>query len=465
MRSVAELRRWLARSDVRLALALSGAISALLLALLGVLFFVSSHEAAEVIEDALEHELAEAASELATPDGPDRFALSPHRSALRIVGGSGGSHALYGEWPSRGRLYGEGTSSVRLALASPHDHWTEELDLPGGGYLQGALPLGEFVEERREQLGQLALSFGIGLIGVLGVAGYATRRSLAPLRSATRALERIDERHLGERIPWRGTGDDVDRHAAALNRVLGRLENSFARMAAFSADVAHELRTPVNRILNLSEVALLGAQPEAATPSLEAIRDAAEEMGRMIDDMLLLARGEEGRLTVRPQPLAVAEVVGDLAELYRPSCEEREVLLSVLEREDAGQLATDPHLLQRAVSNLLDNAVRHAPRGGRIEVELRREGEEAHIAVSDSGPGIPEPERERIFDRFVQLDPARSQGGAGLGLPIARMIARLLGGDLVVRSSALGGACFELILRSLKSAEPGVVRTAAEGAR
>jgi signal transduction histidine kinase len=464
MRSVAELRRWWARSDVHLALALCGAISALLLALLGVLFFVASHEAAEVIENALEHELADAAAELATPDRPDRFARSPHRSALRSVDAAGRSRVLYGSWPRRGRLYGDDTSSVRLALASRRDHWMEELRLPGGGFLQGALPLEEFVEERREQLGQLALTFAIGLVGVLGVAAYATRRSLAPLRSATHALERIDERHLGERIPWRGTGDDVDRHAAALNRVLGRLEASFARMAAFSADVAHELRTPVNRILNLSDVALLDAEAEAAAPSLEAIRAAADEMGRMIDDMLLLARGEEGRLAVRPQRLAVAEVVGDLAELYRPSCEEREVVLSVLEREDAGKLATDPHLLQRAVSNLLDNAVRHAPRGGRIEIELRREGDEAHIAVSDSGPGVPEPERERIFDRFVQLDPARSQGGAGLGLPIARMIARLLGGDLVVRGSALGGACFELILRSLQNPGPGAARAAAEGA-
>ena len=461
MRWVAELRRWRARNDVRLALALCGALSGLLLALLGVLFFVASHEAAEVMEDALEHELAEAASELATPDAPDRFARSSHRTALRIIDAAGGSRVLYGKWPERGRLYGDGTSSVRLALASPRDYWMEVLRLPDGGYLEGALPLGEFVHERREQLGQLALGFGIGLVGVLGVAAYATRRSLAPLRSATHALERIDERHLSQRVPWRGTGDDVDRHAAALNRVLARLEGSFARMTAFSADVAHELRTPVNRILNLSDVALLGAEPEGPGRSLEAIRDAALEMGRMIEDMLLLARGEEGRLAVRPQPLEVADIVGDLAELYRPSCEERAVALSVLERDDPGKLDTDPHLLQRAVSNLLDNAVRHAPRGGRIEVELRREGDRAHIAVSDSGPGVPEPERERIFDRFVQLDPARSQGGAGLGLPIARMIARLLGGDLIVRRSALGGACFELILRSIQRPEPQVARKAA----
>jgi two-component system heavy metal sensor histidine kinase CusS len=226
-------------------------------------------------------------------------------------------------------------------------------------------------------------------------------------------------------------------------------------MAAFSADVAHELRTPVNRMLNQIDVALLQLEPDGAAASLERIREGAEEMRRMIEDMLLLSRGEEGRLAPRPEPLAVADVLGDLTELYRPSCEERDVVLSLRERDEPGRITTDPQLLQRAVSNLLDNALRHTPPGGRIEVELRRQGEMARIAVSDSGGGVPEPERERIFDRFVQLDAARSAGGAGLGLPIARMIARLLGGDLVVRPSPLGGACFELIVRQAPAPASG----------
>ena len=139
-------------------------------------------------------------------------------------------------------------------------------------------------------------------------------------------------------------------------------------------------------------------------------------------------------------------MVGDLVELYRPTCEEREVALALADAGGSAELATDRHLLQRAVSNLIDNAVRHTPRGGRIEVELRHDAGGTRIAVSDSGAGVPDPERERIFDRFVQLDPARSAGGAGLGLPIARMIARLLGGELGVARSAFGGARFELVL-------------------
>jgi two-component system heavy metal sensor histidine kinase CusS len=235
----------------------------------------------------------------------------------------------------------------------------------------------------------------------------------------------------------------------ALNRVLERLEASFARMAAFSADAAHELRTPINRVLNQVDVALLSSDPQALGRSLDGVRATALEMARLVEDMLLLARGEEGRLPVRPERLALGELIDNLAELYQPSCEELRGVLSVLERDDPGALATDPQLLQRAVSNLLDNALRHTPDGGRIELAVARAGDRARIAVSDSGPGVPDPERARIFERFVQVDPSRRGGGAGLGLPIARMIARLLGGDLRLEHSALGGASFELELASL----------------
>jgi signal transduction histidine kinase len=170
-------------------------------------------------------------------------------------------------------------------------------------------------------------------------------------------------------------------------------------------------------------------------------------MARLIEDMLLLARGDEGRLPVHARPLPIGQLIGDLADLYRPSCEEREVALSLVRPGESGEMSTDQQLLGRALANLLDNAVRHTPAGGRIEIQLEREGDRASIAVSDSGGGVPEAQRARIFDRFVQLDPARSAGGAGLGLPIARMIARLLGGDLTVDRSALGGARFELTVR------------------
>jgi two-component system heavy metal sensor histidine kinase CusS len=419
------------------------AIALLMAALLGGLFLVSTHEAAEVLEQTLEHELEQTAAQLAKGIQPS--AANP-QIAIRAVDADGRSRVLFGKWPADVHVLAEGVSSLSLALASPRDYLLESDALPGGGFLEARIRLTGFAEERREQLAQIAASFLVGLLGVIAVSIFATRLALAPLLTTTRALESIDERHLSERVGTRGTGDVLDRHADALNRVLDRLETSFARMAAFSADVAHELRTPVNRILNQADVALLRGDADAAAHTLAAVRESADEMRRLIEDMLLLARGEEGKLALRPEPLVVGAVVEDLVDLYRPTCEERDITLDLAADREAPLLATDRHLLQRAVSNLLDNAVRHTPPSGRIEVELRRDDAGTHISVSDSGAGVPAPERERIFHRFVQLDLARSSGGAGLGLPIARMIARLLGGDLGVAASPLGGARFELVL-------------------
>jgi signal transduction histidine kinase len=217
-------------------------------------------------------------------------------------------------------------------------------------------------------------------------------------------------------------------------------------MSDFSADVAHELRTPVNRILNLTDVAILRGDPGGSEKSLDAIREAAEQMRRLIEDMLLLARGEEGRLAPKLEPVDVAAVCDDLIELYRPSCEEEGIALGRTGAHRALALSDRP-LLERAISNLLDNARRHTPHGGAIAIDLAARDDAFVIAVSDSGEGIPESARERIFGRFVQLDIAR-QGGAGLGLPIARMLARTLGGDLAVAEAPSGGARFELLVRA-----------------
>jgi signal transduction histidine kinase len=444
MRWRADPRQFLRRVDVPLSVALAQAITLLTLALLILLFALASHEASEVLEESLEQDLRRAAARLAEGMALEEDDAAPG-VAIRLLEG-GTERVLVGEWP-RGLLHDDDTASLRLAFSSSNDALCDFEGLSDGRTLQGCVRLTGFIGERREQLAQIGVSFGVGLIGVLVVSVYAARRALAPLRSATDAIERVDERHLEARIPVRGTGDDVDRHAEALNQVLARLEASFARMSAFSADVAHELRTPVNRILNLTDVALLRDHPESREEGLDAIRAAAEEMRRLIEDMLLLARGDEGRLPVGKELVCPAELLDGLVELYRPSCEEREIALARAGGAPGGKVLTDRALLERAVSNLIDNALRHTPRGGRIEVEVRGGSDSLALYVSDSGPGVPAAERERIFDRFVQLDPAR-QGGAGLGLPIARMIARGLGGQLAVGPSPLGGAAFALRLPS-----------------
>ena len=259
MPSWLERAGWLRRTDVPLTIALAQAITLLTAALLVLLFALASHEAAEVLEEDLESDLRRVAERITDHESVEPHDVAAGAAVRRFADGE--PELVIGRWPVNGVLFDDDTGALRLTFSSAEDSLCDWERLPDGSRLQGCVRLAGFVHERREQLAQLGISFVVGLFGVLAVSVYATRRALEPLRDATHSIESVDERHLEARIPTRGTGDVVDRHAEALNRVLARLESSFARMSDFSADVAHELRTPVNRILNLADVALLRAEP------------------------------------------------------------------------------------------------------------------------------------------------------------------------------------------------------------
>jgi signal transduction histidine kinase len=430
---VAFVRRY--RAPLSLGLAVGLSMTLVMVVVLATLFALESHESAEEVQETLESDLQRAARRLLDGRVPE---LRGSGAAFRVLDGVS-TRILVGPWPTGDKLDEDEASSLELALSPSHAALCDSERLRSGRILEACVPLEGFVEDRRRHLLRVGVGFGVSLLGVILVSVYAARRALAPLRGATRVIECVDERRLEARLPIRGTDDDVDRHARALNRVLERLEGSFDRMARFTADAAHELRTPVNRILNVADVALLRSDPQGRDEGLEAVRGAAEQMRRLIEDMLLLARGDEGRLDLRPEVVVSHEPLAGLAELYRPSCEERGISLVTVTGDVDAKCVTDRALLLRALSNLIDNAVRHTPRGGRIELSLTTEADSLTYGVSDSGPGVPRADRERIFDRFVRLEPA-SPDGTGLGLPIARMAARRLGGDLVLGDSPFGGA-------------------------
>ncbi|MGP3972681.1 ATP-binding protein [Streptomyces sp. 8N114] len=275
------------------------------------------------------------------------------------------------------------------------------------------------------------------LLVVAGVTWLVTRRALRPVEGIRQEMSAITaSTDLSRRVPEPDARDEVARLARTTNETLAALEMSVDRQRRFVADASHELRSPIASLRTQLEVA-------AAHPELLDLDEAVEDTVRLqtlAADLLLLARLDAGE---------------------RPA--EGRVALDALVREHVAQRVADPHpvrvealdggevrgsagQLSRVLANLLDNAQRHGRSG--VSVAVRREGDELALSVSDDGEGVPEEERERIFERFVRLDAARSrdEGGAGLGLAIARDVAERHGGTLRVAGPSRGGATFVLRL-------------------
>jgi len=439
---MSELRRVFARIDVRLALLLAvmaAAFSSLLLA--GFLAFAtveSLEEEAVRLDDATRALAAEPVS------AAESTALARGGFSFRVRDAAGHVLESGGGWPEAEHVHGRVSLAEALG-ADPRDWLVRERRTPDGGVAEVALSLRHFVRERGELTSRALVVALLGLAGALAFGIVGARRALRPLRDTTAAIRAIDPARLDARIALRGTDDDIDALAGTTNEVLERLAWAFARLAAFSADAAHELRTPVNRLLNTAEVALTTTGDVAAKDdALESIRETAQALGRTIEQLLLLSAGDEGRLELSRQPVELGGMVADLADLYAPEAESRGRAIELATTPVT--LRADRGLLERAVANLLDNALKYGA-AGPIRMAVESADGWAAILVEDAGPGISTADRSRIFERFVRLDGARATGGVGLGLSIARMVARLHDGELDVGSSPLGGAAFRLALR------------------
>ncbi|KOU59666.1 histidine kinase [Streptomyces sp. MMG1533] len=280
----------------------------------------------------------------------------------------------------------------------------------------------------------MLIGFPLLLAVVAGVTWLVTRRALRPvegIRSEMAAITASED--LARRVPVPDTHDEVARLARTTNETLVALETSVERQRRFVADASHELRSPIASLRTQLEVG-------AAHPELLDVAGAVEDtvrLQRLAADLLLLARLDAGE-----RPAAAARL--DLAALAREEAAGRAGV--GVEAPDAVEVAGSRGQLERVLTNLLDNAARHARSA--VTVTVRREGEWAVAGVADDGNGVPEGDRERIFERFVRLDDARSRddGGAGLGLAIARDVAVRHGGTLTVRDAPAGGALFELRL-------------------
>ncbi|MEV7193259.1 HAMP domain-containing sensor histidine kinase [Streptomyces sp. NPDC093510] len=285
-------------------------------------------------------------------------------------------------------------------------------------------------------LTSMLIGFPLLLAVVSGVTWLVTRRALRPVAAITAEMSAITaSEDLARRVPEPATHDEIARLARTTNETLTALETSVERQRRFVADASHELRSPIASLRTQLEVG-------AAHPELLDVDGAVEDTVRLQElaaDLLLLARLDAGEKPGGGRVDLAAFVREELSQRTRDRVDVHADLKSVEVTGSRGQLA-------RVLGNLLNNAQRHAR--SRVTVTTRSEGDRAVLEVSDDGSGVPESERERIFERFVRLDDARTrdEGGAGLGLAIARDVAVRHGGTLVVREAPSGGALFELRL-------------------
>ena len=261
----------------------------------------------------------------------------------------------------------------------------------------------------------------------------------------------ITHRTSGFRLRLPHSEDELGVLARAFNELLERLDDALSNQRRFMADASHELRTPVSVVRSAAEVTLgreTRSEPEYRE-TLAVIAEHARRLGRMVDDMMTLARADAFGLKLEATGLyldeLLAECAGDAAVLAR----ERGVVVRCSPAAET-PFRGDERLLRQMLMNLLDNAVRHTPGEGHVEARLAATDEFVEITVSDEGPGVPPADRERIFERFVRVDAARSRpGGAGLGLPIARCIAEAHGGVLALAQSGPPGSTFLVRLPSV----------------
>lgn len=260
-----------------------------------------------------------------------------------------------------------------------------------------------------------ALALGVGLLMSAGV----TRR----IEAINQTGREIMEGDLSRRVPRDGTGDDFDQLAANLNRMLERIEGLMTSVRQVSDNIAHDLRTPLTRLRTQLELARGGDPQQTRVAVSQAIND-AEELLATFNALLRIARIESGGRRSAFAELNLAHLVHDVAELYEPLAVENGQTLVV---ESIGSLSIrgDRDLLFQALANLVDNAIKYSPEGGRIELSVRDWDGRTEVAVADTGPGIPVDLRSKVFQRFFRIDGSRSTPGSGLGLSLVRAVADL----------------------------------------
>jgi signal transduction histidine kinase len=304
------------------------------------------------------------------------------------------------------------------------------------------------LEDNRNMMARFTTGLAWAIPAMLALSAFGgyllSRRVLRPVDQITAALSSITIGNLSRRLPTSNTGDELQRLAETCNGMLARLEDAVDRINRFTADASHELRSPVALIRNVSEYALRNPNIDSESRyAFEEILAESVEAGRLLEDMLTLARADAGHANTVFEAVDLRELVEDVCARLRPLAQAKDQTVAIRTVAVPAWTSADRSDLRRLFSILLDNAIKYTPAKGRIEVELTATGSRALLAVRDSGVGIPVVLLPRIFDRFVRADPSRGEvNGTGLGLAIAKAIADAHDVPLTVQSREQEGSVF-----------------------
>jgi len=351
-----------------------------------------------------------------------------------------------------------------LVLSSPNGWDPSLLETASVRLADGTLvQVGKSTEPREALLARFRSALGIVtlLIIVTALTGgwLLTQSAMSPIRQLTRAVRRIIRTgRTDTRVPLSGSGDALDELTTLFNTMLDRIERLVTAMHGSLDNVSHDLRTPLTRLRGAAEMAL------AAPPDLdryrEALADTIEESDRvlvMLTTLMDISEAESGTMQLRREPVWLSEIVERALDLYRDVADAKGVTLSAPEAAAPAADASTPRFggvtvhadrtrLEQAAANLIDNAVKYTPRGGRVSVEIDGDGASARLIVRDTGPGVPAGELPRIWDRLFRGDKSRAERGLGLGLSLVKAIVEAHGGTVAVDSEPGKGSTFTMIL-------------------
>ena len=275
------------------------------------------------------------------------------------------------------------------------------------------------------------LTVGLSALATALLGAWAARSGLRPLRRMSAVARGISAQSLNARLSEAQMPPELAEMAHSFNAMLARLDDSFQRLSAFSADIAHELRTPLSNLLTHTQVTL--TRPRPIEDYREALHSNLEElqwMAQLVNGMLYLAKADHGLLMPKREPLTLADEADALLEFFAPLAEDAAVTLS---REGTARIEGDRSMLRRALSNLLDNALRFTPASGEVRLAIQDLPNAVRVSVENTGGAISAQLLPRLFDRFYRADPARQEGSsehAGLGLAITQSIVRAHGGQI-----------------------------------